>query len=340
MATAHADADPSSNASTCLGRHWSATHPSQSASHGSVHSHLPGDVHASVGASDTEKKDLVPPLVPNLPCCSVVIGASGTVVSTKTGVRDGSVLMDQRGLQWVNEHLPWLHGRNWEERIWNSEHPAAVNMFQSATDSLELSGMTTHQTRHSGASIDPVGGFRTLQEVQKPGQWRVFSSVARYGQSSRLAADYHSLPRPLRDKREALALRVEVLSTRHEVWSQDVSDEKWSQERFHLHDNTLLAPPNLFRQCCHRKLASSWSHAWALADLFFFFFANEHVDSRESHRIARKVFWNRWPLLCFRTKNMFIQRLTLHDLSVVLHVATPALTVSPWTQDDSRGHIF
>ena len=125
-----------------------------------------------------------------------------------------------------------------------------------------------HQTRHSGASIDRVRGF------------------IGYGQSSRLAADYHSLPRPLRDKREALALRVEVLSTRHEVWSQDVSDEKWSQERFHLHDNTLLAPQiysasAAIANLLHRaRMLGLWR--------FFVFFSHEHVDSSGSHRVARR----------------------------------------------------
>ena len=48
------------------------------------------------------KKDLVPPLVPLLPCRSIVIAASETGVPTKTGIGDGWVLMDQRWLPWVS----------------------------------------------------------------------------------------------------------------------------------------------------------------------------------------------------------------------------------------------
>ena len=77
------------------------------------------------------KKDLFSPLVPLLLCWSVVIAASDTGVSTKTGVRDGSVFMDQRWLQWANKLL------------------------------------ATYQTCHSGASIGRVQGFKTLQKVQK-----------------------------------------------------------------------------------------------------------------------------------------------------------------------------
>ena len=85
---------------------------------------------------------------------------------------------------------------------------------ESATDALGLSSITMYQTRHSGASIDRVRGFRTLQEVQIRGQWKAFSSVTRYDKSSRLAAGYHSLPRSLRDKLETLAQRAEVLLMR------------------------------------------------------------------------------------------------------------------------------
>ena len=70
-------------------------------------------------------------------------------------------------------------------------------MSKAATGSLEVSGMTSCQTRHNGTSIDRVRGFRTLQEIfKKRGRWRAFSSVARYDKSSCLEADCHSLALP------------------------------------------------------------------------------------------------------------------------------------------------
>ena len=48
VATAQAGAYPTSNASSILGRHHVTTHPSQTSTYGSVHSHLAGDVHVSV----------------------------------------------------------------------------------------------------------------------------------------------------------------------------------------------------------------------------------------------------------------------------------------------------
>ena len=46
------------------------------------------------------KKGLVPPLMPFLPCRSVTIAAFETGVATKARVREGSVLMAQRCLEW------------------------------------------------------------------------------------------------------------------------------------------------------------------------------------------------------------------------------------------------
>ena len=106
------------------------------------------------------QKDLVPPLVPLLPCWSIVITASEIGVSAKTKVLDGSVLMVQRWVQWVNELLPRLRCGNLVGQIWNFNYLVAAKFFKTAIDALGLSGMTTYQTRHSGASIHRVRGFR------------------------------------------------------------------------------------------------------------------------------------------------------------------------------------
>ena len=47
----------------------------------------------------------------------VEIAASETGMSTKTGVRDGSVLKDQRWLHWGNKLLPALRGEDLEVRL-------------------------------------------------------------------------------------------------------------------------------------------------------------------------------------------------------------------------------
>ena len=108
-----------------------------------------------------------------------MIAVSETGVSTKTEVRDGSVLKNQHQLQWVNKLLPILKAGNPRRRFGMS-----ITLQQRKCSRLQptLSG----QTRHSGAIIDRVCGFRTLQELQRLGQWRSFSSVhwIRHKQSS------------------------------------------------------------------------------------------------------------------------------------------------------------
>ena len=97
---------------------------------GIVHPQLVDDAHASVRSSGIEKEDIDPMLVPLLPCWSIVIAASETGVSTKTGTRDGSVLMDHRWLQWVNKLLPALKAGNPEDKIWNFDSPTAAKLFR------------------------------------------------------------------------------------------------------------------------------------------------------------------------------------------------------------------
>ena len=55
------------------------------------------------------KKDLVPPLMPLLPCWSVVIAAFETGVSSKTGVRDGRS-------SWTCAGFDFARGQGWRSR--------------------------------------------------------------------------------------------------------------------------------------------------------------------------------------------------------------------------------
>ena len=98
--------------------------------HMAVHPHLAGDLRAGVRASGIEK-DLFSPIAPLLPCWSIVIAASESGVSTKTGVFDGSVLMDQRLLQWVSKLLLLLKCGTIVEIIWNFDCTAAEKNVQN-----------------------------------------------------------------------------------------------------------------------------------------------------------------------------------------------------------------
>ena len=138
-----------------------------------------------------------------------------------------------------------------------------------------------YQTRHSGASIEKVRGFGTLQEVRGRRQRKAFCSVVRYDKSSQL---------------ETLARRAEGLliksvldvfgglgflakATNHPGLSGYVLDTKfgprydvtkplgrfpWKMCRrndFTATTTHLVLSQSFFCQCGHRKLASSCSHA-------------------------------------------------------------------------------
>ena len=85
--------------------------------------------------------------MPLIPCLSVVIAASETGVSTKTGISAGSVLVINGGFNWSTSSCE--HSRQGIRRRISGISSAAAKMFKTATDTLGLSGMTMYQTRHS-----------------------------------------------------------------------------------------------------------------------------------------------------------------------------------------------
>ena len=102
VATADTCTHSTSTACTSLGRHCNTTHP-------------------RFGASGIEKERY----------CPLLVG-----VSTKTRIRDGSVLMDQRWLEWVNQLLAALEVGNPGEKICDFNYPAAAKKFKAATHTL------------------------------------------------------------------------------------------------------------------------------------------------------------------------------------------------------------
>ena len=124
-----------------------------------VHPHFAYNVHAPVKVADIGEKGSCPTTrVPLCPCWSVVIAASETGVSSKTGVRDGLVPMDQRWVQCVNKLLPMLK-YGILIRIMNFHYTAEAKLFQTAG----LSVLTMHPASH----IARVRVLSTLKEMQK-----------------------------------------------------------------------------------------------------------------------------------------------------------------------------
>ena len=114
-----------------LGRNCRTAHPSQSSPcFGNVRPHLAGDVHVFGRVPDVEEEISCPTACAASPHVGRSRSQPPKMECPPRRVRDASVLVDQHKLQWVNKLL------------------------------------TVHQTRHSGANVDRVQGFRILQEVQ------------------------------------------------------------------------------------------------------------------------------------------------------------------------------
>ena len=150
-------------------------------------------------------KGLAAPIAPLLPCWSTAASVVG--VSTKTGIHDGSILIDQRWLQW---------------EIWNCLE--APNMFQTAT-LPSSSKHVPHGNRHfwtqrhdSVPNASQWSQHRSGTRSQNTARNAKTRSVEGVQQCHKIrqkqAADYHSLPRSLRDKLKTLAQRVGVEETK------------------------------------------------------------------------------------------------------------------------------
>ena len=110
-------------------------------------------------------EDLAPSLVPLLPCHSIRIAAQETGGRARTEVREGSVLVDQSCFQ-RDKILPKIKCGNLAETNWNFDHPAAANLFQTATDALGLSGLTMHPARRREADLLQFDNTRTSHSAK------------------------------------------------------------------------------------------------------------------------------------------------------------------------------
>ena len=81
-----------------------------------------------------------------------MIAASETGMSTKTGVREGSVLMDQRWLQWVNKLLTMYQTRHSEPA------PIGKTRFQNSARSAKTKSVEcVHQCHKIRLKQSPCG---------------------------------------------------------------------------------------------------------------------------------------------------------------------------------------
>lgn len=129
---------------------------------------------------------------------SLLLSPEERAHSSKTGGYDTSILLDSPWLtNWGPKIFEVLKNGHPEEALWDFSYIEYSKVFKKVADSFDLD-ITPYQTRHSGPSIDRSRGYRSLQEVQKRGQWKSQKSVTRYEKSARLASTWEKIPQTLR----------------------------------------------------------------------------------------------------------------------------------------------
>ena len=73
------------------------------------------------------------------------------------------------------------------EPVWSFSYPQFLKVFRAALDDLNTGQhVVPYQARHSGPSIDVARRYRSLEEIQKRGQWKHAKSMQRYEKAARL----------------------------------------------------------------------------------------------------------------------------------------------------------
>ena len=92
--------------------------------------------------------------------------------------------------------------------MWNFRYPELLAAFKAAGEQLEMSWVSPYLLRHAGPSWDALTGVRPMLEIQRRGQWKSVSSMARYEKHARVGADElrfsHAMRMHFRDCAQAL----------------------------------------------------------------------------------------------------------------------------------------
>jgi hypothetical protein len=147
--------------------------------------------------------DLVPPVRsadPSSRTWSVVLHPMELEEPSKTGEFDETVTFDRAGSSFIpvnTVRLLKLKQRRKEELIF-SETPAFLKKVMEAIFKKHQLGVIgpphPYRLRHGGASRDFLLKRRSLEEIQRRGRWKSFSSVRRYEKGGRLNQLLHLLP--------------------------------------------------------------------------------------------------------------------------------------------------
>ena len=132
---------------------------------------------------------------------TVVVAPLESGRTTKTGDTDNSIEAGGRVRGFVRELLHALRdGSRKQQHIFGFTLPFFEAAFRKGIAALGLEALriTPHCLRHGGPSHDAWLGVRSLDEIQKRGQWSCKKSVRRYEKHGRLLRQLSLVPAHLR----------------------------------------------------------------------------------------------------------------------------------------------
>ena len=137
--------------------------------------------------------DLVPPAAGLSQHWCLLTHPEERQVPSKTGRFDEGCLLDSPYLQGLASAFRLMAHPTSTARLWNFTYPEVAEALKKAAEELNVGAVTLYQMRHSGASIDLVRRYRSLEEAQRRGAWSQAKSMHRYEHSSRITYDYLQL---------------------------------------------------------------------------------------------------------------------------------------------------
>jgi integrase len=147
---------------------------------------------------------------------------------TKTNLVDVNVPIDLPEHEWIADIWDRVAERGAlrpTEHVFKFQYRHLLEQFRTTMDIIgcdEL-GATPHCLRHGGASEDYASRARSLNQIQKRGQWKSAASVQRYSKPGRIGLQLQKL------ENEALQL-VECLSHNAERFFRGYFDKLYDED--------------------------------------------------------------------------------------------------------------
>ena len=143
---------------------------------------------------------------------SLILHPAETGVSSKTGIFDESMLMDNEFFAYLPLLAALLRNRGAPgSLLMRTTYYRWAAAFKKAASQVEVDAIgppTLYTVRHGGATHDLFTGFRRLDEVKKRLRHRSDTSVARYSRPGRLAQVLAKLTPAVRRKAREAAGRI------------------------------------------------------------------------------------------------------------------------------------